>query len=215
MTIDFMHDFETMDKTPTSVVLNYAFIPFERNTLKTFQEYVKDAVFWKFDTQSQILDNRTISTDTLDWWDQQDSEVKRAAFEPLDTDVDLDKFIVEFGEMYQSSGLDNWSLGYCRGQSFDFPILADILRKHSSFDPTFYPCAFWNQMDVRSYIKGLLLSKKGSKVPLPLGSLDGFKVHDPIDDCARAILQIKYAELYAQGIEEVPEASQVDPNSYK
>ena len=217
---DFMFDFETMDKRPTSVVLSLAFIPFKRNELLSFKEYVNNAYYWKFELNHQVVDyNRTTSKDTLEWWDKQDPEVKRSQFSPTPDDVTLKKMLIELNKSRKDHDISNKSIGYCRGQSFDFPILQDIVETvkpeidEFPLNSAFFPCAFWNQMDVRSYIRGLINDVTNDKVPLPNGTLSGFRHHNPIDDCARAILHVKYAEGYSSGEIEVPD--DVEPLSYK
>lgn len=217
---DFMFDFETMGKTPTSVVLSLAFTPFKRNELLTFEEYVSDTYYWKFELSNQSSDyNRTIDKDTLEWWDKQDADVKRSQFNPTPDDIILTKMILELHQVRKDHGIGNKSMGYCRGQSFDFPILQNIIEtvkgdiSEIPLNSAFFPCAFWNQMDVRSYIRGLFCDVTQDKAPLPKGSLKGFRHHNPIDDCARAILHVKYAEKYAMGELDIPD--EIDPLSYK
>ena len=216
----FVFDFETMAQDPDAVVLSCALTFFD-NEMKSFQEYVDQTYYWKFDIEHQIKDyKRSINQQTLDWWDKQDSDVKKSQFEPTDQDVSLVDFIVQMKQALTDNGVNNQSLGYVRGQSFDFPILSDIVKQvmgeidSFKINPAFYPIPFWQQRDIRSYIAGLLMSPESTKCPVPKGVLNGFEHHNPIHDNARAILMIQYAEAYANGME-VPEEEDWDENSMK
>jgi len=216
----FVFDFETMAQDPDAVVLSCALTFFD-NEMKTFQEYVDQTYYWKFDIDHQIKDyKRSINQQTLDWWDKQDQDVKKSQFEPTDLDITLVDFIVKMKQAMNENGVNNHSLGYVRGQSFDFPILSDIVKQvmgeidSFKINPAFYPIPFWQQRDIRSYIAGLLMSPESTKCPVPKGALDGFEYHNPIHDNARAILMIQYAEAYADGME-VPEEEDWDENSMK
>lgn len=220
---DFVVDWETIGTTPDSVVLSLAFTPFKRDELKTFQEYIDDTYYWKFELSHQIELGRVTNQSTLDWWEKQDPEVKNSQFEPTPDDVDLVTMLRELKAACQEHNITNKSMGWCRGTSFDFPIFTNIIDQVKDQIPpdemklngAFFPCAFWNQRDIRSYIAGLMVDPELTRVPLPKGSIDGFKHHDPIHDCARAILHIKYAEAYAKGEIEIPEKGDVDENSNK
>lgn len=216
----FVFDFETMAQDPDAVVLSCALTFFD-NEMKSFQEYVDQTYYWKFDIEHQIKDyKRSINQQTLDWWDKQDSDVKKSQFEPTDQDVSLVDFIVQMKQAMTDNGVNNKSLGYVRGQSFDFPILTHIVKQvmgeidSFKINPAFYPIPFWQQRDIRSYIAGLLMSPESTKCPVTKGVLDGFEHHNPIHDNARAILMIQYAEAYADGME-VPEEEDWDENSMK
>lgn len=221
--IDFSFDFETAATSPDAVVLSCALITFDRNELTSFQEYRDSAYYWKFELTHQLEAGRVIDQSTLDWWEKQDKDVRESQFSPSDEDVRLDEFLFQFHKAIKAAGVKKGSVGYVRGQSFDFPILANILTMfvdtsnldNWSKNPAFYPIAFWDQRDIRSYIAGLMVSPETNKVPLPLGTLEGFKHHDPVDDVARAILHIKYAEEYARGNIELPTPEETDKNSHK
>ena len=219
--VDFVCDWETIGTNPDTVVLSLAFTPFKRHESLTFQEYIAQTYYWKFELEHQILMGRTISQDTLDWWDKQDKNVKASQFDPTDSDVSLVEMLRGVKQVCNEFGINNKSMGWARGTSFDFPIFSniinalreDISKDEMKLNPAFFPCAFWNQRDIRSYIAGLMIDPEITRVPLPKGTLDGFKHHDPIHDCARAILHIKYGEMYAKGEVEIPD--EVDENSNK
>jgi hypothetical protein len=219
--ISFVFDFETMGTDPDAVVLSCALTMFDSSTKLSFDEYIADTYYWKFDIEEQLTKyKRTISQETLDWWDKKDPDVKRSQFTPTEKDITLEEFIAEFKYALEENNCDKNTLGYCRGQSFDFPIMASIVRSVAKIDnvkvnPAFFPIPFWNQRDIRTYIAGLFCDPSVTKCPTPKGTLDGFKHHDPIHDNARAIIMMKWAELYAMEDIPIPDKDNIDPNSLK
>lgn len=220
---DFVLDFETLGKTADCVVLSLALTPYDRNDTKTFQEYIEDTVYWKFDVDSQVAADRDIDPDTLDWWSKQDPDVRNREMNPSDNDILLDQFLQEFYDFCKSNGINNKSIGWARGKEFDFGILGNIIAQFKSaldkdlypINETFFPVPFWNRKDIRDYISGLVVDPTINKVPLPKRTLNGFEHHNPIHDCARGVLHIKYAEKYARGELDIPEKDNTDPFSNK
>ena len=217
--VRFVFDFETMGQNPDAVVLSMALTFFD-DRIKSFNEYVETSYYWKFDIDHQVEQyGRTIDKSTLDWWEKQDKEVRESQFAKTEDDVTLVEFVEQLRGVLLENNVDKNSLGFVRGQSFDFPILTHIINQVKSeissfkINPAFFPIPFWNQRDIRSYIAGLLVSPDITKCPLPDGTLPGFEHHDPIHDNARAILMIQYAEMYANGEMEVPDEQDWDKNS--
>jgi len=215
MTTDFVLDFETLGKSADSVVLSLGITFYDRDEVKTFNEYLDDTYYFKFDVNSQT-DTRSIDQDTLDWWSKQDLEVQSQQLIPDKNDITLDTFLVKLKELLSKHNVNRQSVGFARGKEFDFGILTNIVTHYEQelgINPVFFPVPFWQRKDIRDYISGLMVDPMITKVPLPKGSLDGFKHHDPVHDCARAVMHIKYAEMYARGDIEVPD--EVDSNSNK
>jgi hypothetical protein len=211
--VDYAIDWETMDNKPSSVVLSFAITPFYEDELSSFNELESVSKYWKFDVDSQTKEGRTIGQDTLDWWLKQDKEVYESQMLPSDIDVHLSTFVQELKDFIEQTGGSSWSQLYCRGADFDYPILGSIIENYSDEDPKMFPVPFWNKNDLRSYIRGMFVDRKFTKVPLPNGTLTGFKHHDPIHDCVRAAMHIQYARKYALGELDIPDNP--DPNSNK
>lgn len=220
---DFLFDLETFGSTSRAAVIDLSAIPFDPNpaVLETFDELVSRGRRFKFDLKSQ-KGKRLFSKGTIEWWKTQSAEARKN-LAPKEDDYLIVPGIIEFLEFLEMSGVDKWkSYGYCRGQSFDFPILTDMIREiqraqnipEEDID-TFHaePVKFWNQRDVRTSIEDRLLVRGQSTCPLPLGTLNGFVAHDSIHDCAKDILMLKYALRYALGIEEAPSKENTDPLS--
>lgn len=221
MAIDFVLDFETLGTGEDCVVLSLAVTPFERDELKTFQEYIDDTIYYKFDVESQVEIGRKIDQKTLEWWDKQDVDVKNAQVKPTDDDITLGQFLVEFYNKCKELGIGNKSVGWARGKEFDFGILCHIIKTQKyvldkdeyPINEIYFPVPFWQRRDIRDYIAGLVVDPSITKIPLPTETLNGFEHHNPVHDCARAVLHIKYGELYARGEMDIPD--DVDPNSNK
>lgn len=124
--VQLMLDFETLDNTPTSVVISAGAVFFhrDRGTLVE-REYF-------FDLRKQA--KRTMGADTVKWWIAQSDEAKRKTFdrEPQQPLVwfchDLREAAVEaFGvlrEPFDEKKIFVWG----NGSDFDCSILTDIYR---------------------------------------------------------------------------------------
>ncbi|QQV88885.1 exonuclease [Providencia phage PSTRCR_121] len=224
--LDFIFDLETFGSTSNAAVIDLSWIVFDPDPTKveTFQELVARGKRIKFDLASQ-KGQRLFSTSTLNWWKDQSQEA-RENIKPSSIDVTVMEGIVTFLESLKEQGINPWeSLGYCRGQSFDFPLVTDMIRQRFKYDTgcedkdidTFNlePVKFWQQRDLRTAIENLLLVRGLTMTPLPKGTLDGFIAHDSIHDCAKDILMLQYAKRYAMGLQDAPEGDDIDPLSVK
>ncbi|AFU63964.1 exonuclease A [Salmonella phage STML-198] len=220
---DFIIDWETFGNVSRSAVIDCAVVIFDPNpeVIETFDELVSRGMKLKFDLRSQ-RPFRLFGASTLAWWKKQSAEA-RANLAPSNDDIDHVEGLYKLLKFLKDNGVDAWnSFGWCRGQSFDFPILVDILREgelrkgiEDKDIDTFNlePCKFWNQRDIRTAIEALLMTRNLTTTPLRNGVLDGFIAHDSIHDCAKDILMLKYAQRYALGLEEAPVGDEVDPLS--
>lgn len=220
---DFVIDWETFGNVSKSAVIDVAAVVFDPNpeVVESFEELITRGMKLKFNLAAQ-KGHRLFGAGTIAWWKQQSAEA-RANLAPSDKDVDCVEGTIQLLEFLKAQGVDTWnSFGWCRGQSFDFPILVDLIRESEARKgieekdiDTFKlePCKFWNQRDIRTAIESLLLTRGLTTTPLPNGVLKGFIAHDSIHDCAKDILMLKYAQRYALGLEEAPTGDDVDPLS--
>lgn len=220
---DFIIDFETMGSGEKAAVIDLAVIAFDPNpeVVETFDELVSRGIKIKFDLKSQ-KGHRLFTKSTIEWWKNQSPEARKN-IAPSDEDVSTIDGIAKFNDYINAHNIDPWkSQGWCRGMSFDFPILVDLIRDVQRLNgvsenelDTFKlePCKFWNQRDIRTRIEALLLVRDMTTCPLPKGTLDGFVAHDSIHDCAKDILMMKYALRYAMGLEDAPSEEECDPLS--
>lgn len=220
---DFIIDFETFGNVSNSSVIDLALITFDSDPeiIESFDELVNRGHRIKFDLKSQ-KGHRLFGKSTLEWWKKQSAEA-RANLASTPDDLSVIAGIKEAQQYLIDNGIHPWdSFGWCRGQSFDFPIFVDCLRdvqraqgiSEEEID-TFKeePCKFWNQRDIRTAIESLLLTRGLTTTPLPKGTLNGFIAHDSIHDCAKDILMLKYAQRYALGLSEAPSPEDTDPLS--
>lgn len=222
---DFVIDFETLGARSDAAVIDLATVLFDPDPMvvPTFEEIVATGKRWKFDFASQKTGERPrcFDTFTIDWWKKQSVEA-RLNLKPASGDMDPVVAIIEFIN-YLRGKVDPFnSIGYCRGQSFDFPIMVDLLTesRRREGNPenaiTTYdlePVKFWQQRDIRTRIEALLMTRGLTTTPLPKGVLKGFIAHDSLHDCAKDVLMLKYAERYALGLEEAPIGDNIDPLS--
>lgn len=220
---DFMIDWETFGNRSSAAVIDLSTVCFNSDptVVETLDELIARGKRWKFDLRSQ-KGKRVFGSSTIEWWKNQSAEA-RENLKPSDIDVTVVEGVKDFLNFLKSQGIKEWdSFGWCRGQSFDFPILIDCIAEISREKgieekdiDTFRdePCKFWNQRDVRTAIEALSLTRGLTTTPLRNGVLKGFIAHDSLHDCAKDILMLKYAQRYALGLEEVPEGDEVDPLS--
>jgi hypothetical protein len=208
-----LFDFETLDNKPTAIVLDLAVVHFDENKIDNFQQLVNDSnrIFYrKFDTDQK---GRTAGHSTLDWWKQQEAEVRKI-LKPTPNDVSLEQGMLEFKSWLEMKRHSlKWDNAYVRGQSFDFPLMADITDR--LFDTwglgySLFPCSFWNQFDVRTALKFALHDIKLKKVPVAKGTFNGFIKHNAIHDCAKDAILIQTVLGYAKGTVPIPDLNDCD-----
>jgi len=189
-------DIETLDNKPSAVVTSLACIVFDPTDIKPFDELVKDALVMKFDWQEQIKCGRTTSASTLDFWRKPEN---KDAFEmcvaPKSTDVSLSTlndtlygYLTKMG--YDTSDSSNGH-AYCRGNSFDFPIIENIYDSYGWQEQIH----FWNHRDVRTAIDSIAgyIDPEHKNRGYPSNfNIEGMIKHRPDHDCARDIMQMQY-----------------------
>lgn len=208
-------DYETLDNNPrTATAASLAAIVFNSSTLanaiidkdlspdQVYRGLVKTAFYTKFNTKMQVVDyDRTVSKLTLDWWSKQSPEARKQII-PRDDDVSLVEGHKSFLRYLAKTKFTKHDLAFCRGQSFDFPILTHSLNQALSDgknDESKHPVYFWNQRDLRSYIAGAFMDAHNTKMPLPKSIQEHFVHHDPIHDCAKDAMTIIYIKMMANG----------------
>lgn len=213
----FIFDTETLGKSPDGVILDISCLVVDLDQVETppkFMDLVKAGKQWKLDVKDQLKLGRKTDPKVIEWWKGKSDEAKKVLV-ANGTEVKLNDALDEFSLYLTSNGIDQkTSLGFCRGQSFDFPLLVHSLAQKYNQDTFEYePCRFWNQRDTRSIIAGLLLDDKRTTTPLRKGILQGFVKHNSLHDIAKDALMIIYAKRYALGLEELPLNDEVDPES--
>lgn len=159
---DVMIDIETLDTTPSAVILSIGAVPFNIGNGEIGPNYHS-----KCDVSLQVRDGHTIGLETLKWWIEQDSNVLSNSLtggEWVRRSVEnLNNFITE--ECVDEVRL--WS----NSPSFDLVILKNALNNP-------WPFPYWRERDVRTFVEIRSDTAKhfAKKV-----------THDPVDDCLRQI----------------------------
>lgn len=202
----FVCDTETLGGAPHGVIVSAAFIVFDLEKDYTFKELVKNALYIKFDVQEQKAAGRQIHKATLDWWKKQ-SKAAQVKLLPSKDDVSMAQGIANIHSYMNANGIYNGKdmFGFCRGMSFDFPLLVDLHEINNL--QHMWLLDFWRQRDTRTYIGAALGNLSIDKVPLPASVFnpDDFVAHDPVCDIAKDILMMQYAQKYATGEVEFPQ----------
>lgn len=198
-------DIETLGKKQGCVIVSAAFLVFDFNEEKTFEQYVEDALYIKFSVKEQKALGRHIDPETLEWWKKQD-DVVRAELMPSGRDVTLaegSKQIVEYLEkhgIHKANAKRTWR--FCRGQDFDIPIMSEAMES-VGFQ---LPGAYWNSRDIRSFISAALLDLTATtlyKDDREYKTIPGFRMHDARHDIAKAVVEMKNCVKLAMGTLEI------------
>lgn len=183
-----MVDIETLDTAPSAVVLELSTVIF------TDSPGIKQTspATYIFDRNHQASVGRTVSQDTLDWWDEKLSNKSYAPQDKIYLELLLNNKSVNITPKEAHIALTE-SLkqvtGYiwCKGASFDFPIIKSFFASFGLSDPFSDNKNYRKQMDLRTYetiardmgFSGYTTHSKGA--------------HISFDDCLDQITM--YAEL--------------------
>lgn len=201
-------DFECMGTRSSSIVLDLSAVVFREDQVDSFDKLIKDTkrlFHVKFDVKSQVK-TRTVDSVTLDWWNKQNDDV-RSVLNPSIEDKTIEEGIELFSQFCELNDIDpKNSLAYSRGTSYDFPILADIVSSvKKEVEPGMWPCAFWNQRDVRSAIAYAMLQPHLRKLPVVKDTFLGFVKHNSIHDVCKDAILLQTALAYGRGDLEMPD----------
>lgn len=202
-------DLEALGNRPSSIILDIAAMVIDLDKEYTFPQLVENttSTFYRKINVRKGQEGRTTDESTLDWWSHQSADAKKV-LRASPEDVLLEQALLDFKSFLQRVGFDiKWDIAYCRGQSYDFPIIADAC--HNLFNTwglgySMFPCAFWNQRDIRTAIAHTLMQPKLRKMPVSNGTFDGFIKHNSIHDTAKDAVLLKIAMKYADGSLDIP-----------
>lgn len=198
----FVFDFETLGTPPDGIVLELSAIVFDPSKPLNYTDLVNSGIKIKFGIKDQKTAGRIMTEGAKEFWKNQPKDLQKRILLPSDDDKTLKEGLTEFMSYLKDNGIDPWkSIGWCRGQSFDFPMLVSIIREVYGIEDTFEkePIKFWNQRDTRTFISGATGDFGRTNIPLLISELPGFVHHDSIHDCAKDIIMIKKAMDLANG----------------
>jgi hypothetical protein len=134
--MDIMIDLETLDTSPSAVILTIGAVKFDRTR-------IADELYIRLDVDEQINRNRTVDDGTVKWWSTQPESIQNEALGEhdrmavADAIQTINRFIV---------GADCiWGQGY----GFDMTILENIYQQYGHNKPW----NFWNLRDSRTVFK--------------------------------------------------------------
>jgi len=192
----FIYDIETCDVESTSVILSTAILYVDEKKDYTAQELYENTLFVKFKAREQIdLYKRTISKDTIVWWNKQCDLAKNMSFFPKKSDLStlegiacLKKYINE-----HTNNIKN-ELVWVRG-SVD-QIGMDSLCKRAQLENLFH---YSNYRDVRTAIDLLYETSVRGYCLIDTEKLSNWDEniiikHDPIWDVVYDALMLLYGK---------------------
>lgn len=190
-----IYDFETLSQDQRyGVVTSFAMLNFtEKRYIDnpyTYEELLDNCKYIKFDVEDQVKTfKRTMSKETIDWWNTQGEEAK-LQIKPSDNDrsiLDLYEWItknIECGKIKKS---------YTRGNTFD-PMFLQYLMVDTSRPDPFH----WGSIrDTRSMIEGMSFGMELNNSFMPGDLASKFVKHNPCHDIAMDVMRM---QLLAQAI---------------
>lgn len=135
-----MLDLETLSTRPESVILTIGAVKFD-----PFSDFVdvERGLYYRVDVDEQLALDRHVLESTVEWWGNQDAEVREEAL------GDSDRVSLED----MTRGLNRFLVGveniWCQGPAFDIVILENLYRQLTK--PT--PWQFWQISDSRTLFK--------------------------------------------------------------
>lgn len=195
-------DLETLSQNVSKgIVLDCAASWFTFDKVESFLDIINDSsrIFYsKLDVQSQRDLGRVVCKDTVKWWSEQDRSVLIKTL-PSKEDVTIDEFLEQFKTWIEN--IPNYdpktAILYCRGQSFDIPLLQSLILDSVEFkdkyniDERMWPCSFWNQRDIRSILCTLWGNPHIAKGILHKSEMEYFKKHNAVHDIAKDIISMQ------------------------
>ena len=137
MAKDFIIDLETLGSRPDSIVVDISVVVFDSDptVVQSFNDLCNAGRRFKLNLQSQ-KGVRTTMASTIAWWKEQDEAAKKN-LKATPEDLTVEEAIPQLLDYLKKSGVNAWkSQGWCRGMSFDFPILVDMIRQTFKTDVT-------------------------------------------------------------------------------
>ena len=181
---ELMFDLETLDTKPSAVVLSVGAVVF--NTEMSYPMSgaageLKAVIVRRFtrvlNMQEQFSRGRTVSQDTLLWWQRQAPTARAEAFHPVRQPVeavfnDFHEFVNPYAESFVGDpGINAF---WASPVAFDLPIWEDLAMTFNNFVPWKYN----QRYDVRTVVREANLSAKNHEDEKLIGI-----PHTPVYDC--------------------------------
>ncbi len=142
--LHLMIDLETLGTSPRAGVIQMSAVLFHDDT-----KYNEAGVFDKhYSVIQNKMANRTISPDTLDWWQKGDRAEKFARHNGEGLHL-LQECATEFRAWYDAFPKKP-SCIWSNGASFDLPIMRDLFEQFGGSGKTSTPWPYWNERCFRT-----------------------------------------------------------------
>jgi hypothetical protein len=192
----FVFDIETLDIDSSAVILSAAIVymgDLERDTTEdlsdVYSSLLEKTLYVKFKVSEQIDEGRTASKATLDWWKEQNSEIRALAFNPSRQDVCVEDGVGIIKKYMKDHGMDKDTIVWARGSLDQMAI--DSLCRWFNIEPIAH-YAQWR--DVRTAIDCLATKphRGYSDLIKPFNNKLIVKKHDPRHDVCYDALMLEY-----------------------
>lgn len=175
--MELMIDIETLGISHKSIVLAIAAVPF------TLDGVAKDTYVWYPDLHTQYDYGRKEEEETLAWWRGQIKDNPRMDFmlkASLSERQSVDDIYWEINNLLKTIDGNFW----CKGKSFDFPILASLFADFGGASPFEQNKGYRRQRDCRELTK---IAELLGVTNIKQKDISNLTPHMPEDDC---IIQI-------------------------
>lgn len=193
-------DTETISTEPNATILALACVPFTFENYSNFPTLLEKGIMVKFNVEEQVkLYKRSIEKSTIDFWKEQEKEVRDSMVKPSKNDFSVVEGLEKINNFIEN--IDGFSkrnsYAWSRGTDFDFPIIRSLYS--ASGVPI--PYNHWKVRDVRTAID-IMSGTDDGQYEIKSCS-DGFKKHNPLHDAAMDAARL--IELYhLNSGEEIP-----------
>jgi len=190
MKSELIYDFETLSQNRNKgavvslAIMKYDPDKFPSDQPYTFLELVGMCRTIKFNVEEQVKKyKRTISKDTLAWWEKQGAAAQKQ-LAPSKDDQSIDKLY-----QFLIDTATNTEIGkvFTRGNTFDPIFLESVLADVKQTDPF----SWWKIRDTRSYIEGLSFGSDLKNTFMPPECERDFIHHDPAHDIALDVMRMQ------------------------
>lgn len=191
-------DFETLGNDATNcAVIDSSILQFDWNRFTSDNPYttksLSEVKYFKASVSDQVSNyGFKIDNSTLDFWSQQDKEV-RARIKPMDTDDTLERFVLKMkSTMMDKTKYHRW---WSRSNTFDPIILDRIFNSTGEGEYLKKTLKHWLVRDTRSYIEGAFAGGELDNSFCPILDNDyfneWFKKHDSRYDILTDVLRLQ------------------------
>lgn len=172
--ICLVFDLETLDTSPTGIILSMGVVMFDITQLNTFDELVSQGMNIYFDQKQQEKAGRTVSKDTLNWWEKQGKEAAECLNNPHQLDCrKLHKYMNALYEALNFQPDRKANRWFSRGH-FDASFIENFCKTFE-IDP---PYKYWTWRCARSYLDGLGIGTRNEKMEKPANMVPHNSHHD-------------------------------------